>query len=138
MFLLGCFFCYLAILPTAFEWLIKQSQGLGDIVPQMSSYIDIILKFEIGFGIAFQLPLIVFYLLVFEIIPYKKLRNSWRVIYIVMLVFSAVITPDASPVTMLLLFGALVALYESSLMLSRIVLNKKIHQGDGGKGEKIL
>lgn len=42
------------------------------------------------------------------------------------MVFSAVITPDASPVTMLLLFGALVALYELSLLFSRIVLAKKI------------
>ena len=42
----------------------------------MSAYIDIIIKFEIGFGIAFQLPLIVFYLVVFGIIPYKKLRGS--------------------------------------------------------------
>lgn len=113
----------------------------------MSSYIDIILKFEIGFGIAFQLPLIVFYLVVFGIIPYKKIRNSWRVIYIVLLVFSAIITPDASPVTMLLLFGALIALYELSLLFSRIILFKtnhgdgakgpKTNSGDGAKGEKI-
>lgn len=126
LFIFGVVFCYLVILPTAFEWLINQSKGLGDVIPQMSSYIDIIIKFEIGFGIAFQLPLIVFYLIVFGIIPYKKLRNSWRIIYVVLLIFSAVITPDASPVTMLLLFAALVMLYELSLLFSRIVLSKKI------------
>lgn len=43
-----------------------------------------------------------------------------------MMVFSAVITPDASPVTMLLLFGALVGLYELSLLISRIILAKRI------------
>ena len=42
------------------------------------------------------------------------------------MVFSAVITPDASPVTMLLLFVALVLLYEISLLFSRIVLARKI------------
>ena len=42
------------------------------------------------------------------------------------MVFSAIITPDASPVTMLLLFIALVLLYEISLLFSRIVLAKKI------------
>ena len=112
LFILGVVFCYLVILRTAIEWLIDQSHGLGDVIPQMSAYIDIIIKFEIGFGIAFQLPLIVFYLVVFGIIPYKKLRSSWRIIYVVLLVFCAVITPDASPITMLLLFGALIALYE--------------------------
>ncbi|MDO5328957.1 MAG: twin-arginine translocase subunit TatC [Coriobacteriia bacterium] len=128
LFILGVIFCYTIILKTAFQWLIDQSQGLGDIMPQMSAYIDIIIKFEIGFGIAFQLPLIVFYLVIFGIIPYKKLRSSWRVIYLVLLVFSAIITPDASPVTMLLLFAALIALYEISLTLSRIILAKKIEQ----------
>lgn len=128
LFIFGVVFCYTIILKTAFQWLIDQSQGLGDILPQMSSYVDIIIKFEIGFGIAFQLPLVVFYLVIFGIIPYKKLRSSWRVIYLVLLVFSAIITPDASPVTMLLLFVALVALYEISLALSRIILNKKIQQ----------
>lgn len=42
------------------------------------------------------------------------------------MVFSAVITPDASPVTMLLLFIALALLYEISLLFSRIVLARKI------------
>ena len=126
LFIFGVVFCYCVILNTALQWLVDQSQGLGDIIPQMSAYIDIIIKFEIGFGIAFQLPLIVFYLVVFGIIPYKKLRASWRVVYVVLLVFCAVITPDASPVTMLLLFAALVLLYEFSLLFSRIVLAKKI------------
>lgn len=119
-------FCYAVILKTAIQWLVEQSQGLGDVIPQMSAYIDIIIKFEIGFGIAFQLPLIVFYLVVFGIIPYKKLRGSWRIIYVVLMVFSAIITPDASPVTMILLFIALVLLYEISLLFSRIVLARKI------------
>ena len=42
------------------------------------------------------------------------------------MVFSAVITPDASPVTMLLLFAALIMLYEISMLFSRVVLAKKI------------
>ena len=70
--------------------------------------------------------LIVFYLVVFGIVPYKKLRGSWRVVYVVMMVISAMITPDASPVTMLLLFAAMIVLYEGSLLIARIVLSRKI------------
>ena len=36
------------------------------------------------------------------------------------------VTPDASPVTMLLMFAALLVLYEGSLLISRIVLGKRI------------
>lgn len=126
LFIIGMTFSYTVIIRATFDWLIEQSEGLGDVIPQMSSYIDMIIKFEIGFGIAFQLPLVVFYLVVFGIIPYKKIRAAWRVIYLILMVFSAMITPDASPITMLLLFGALVVLYELSLAFSRVVLASKI------------
>ena len=42
------------------------------------------------------------------------------------MVFSAMVTPDAHPVTMILMFAALIALYEISLLLSRIVLARRI------------
>ena len=42
------------------------------------------------------------------------------------MVFSATVTPDANPVTMLLMFAALVGLYEISLLIARIVLAKRI------------
>ena len=59
-------------------------------------------------------------------VPYKKLRGSWRGVYVGLMVFSAMVTPDASPVTMLLMFAALIVLYEGSLLVSRIVLAKRI------------
>lgn len=126
LFIFGTVFCYLVILNPAFEWLTDQASGLGTVAPRMSSYIDMIIKFELGFGVAFELPLIVFYLVIFDVIPYKKLRNSWRTVYVVLMVVSAMATPDASPVTMLLMFAALIVLYEGSLLIARIVLSKRI------------
>ncbi|WP_449136342.1 twin-arginine translocase subunit TatC, partial [Senegalimassilia anaerobia] len=73
-----------------------------------------------------ELPLVIFYLVVFNVVPYKKLRDSWRGIYVGLLVFCAIVTPDASPVTMALMFAALIVLYEVSLLLARIVLAGRI------------
>ena len=126
LFIFGTVFCYLVILSPAFQWLTEQAAGLGEVVPRASSYIDMIIKFEIGFGFAFELPLIVFYLVIFDVVPYKKLRGAWRTVYVALMVISAMVTPDASPVTMLLMFAAMVALYEGSLLISRIVLAKRI------------
>ena len=36
------------------------------------------------------------------------------------------VTPDASPITRLLMFAAMVALYELSLLIARIVLARRI------------
>ena len=126
LFLFGTVFCYCIILNPAFEWLPSQASGFAEILPEASRWIDIIIKFELGFGFAFELPLVVFYLVMFNVIPYKKLRSSWRVVYIVLLTFSAVVTPDASPVTMGLMFAAMVFLYELSLLAARIGLKKRI------------
>ena len=126
LFIFGTVFCYLVILHPAFQWLTDQVNGLGTIAPNAASYIDVIIKFEIGFGIAFELPLVIFYLVIFNIVPYKKLRASWRYIYVGLMVFSAMVTPDANPVTMILMFAALVGLYEISLLVSRIVLARRI------------
>ena len=126
LFIFGTVFCYLIILHPAFAWLTAQPSNLGEVLPNASNYVDVIIKFEIGFGIAFELPIIIFYLVIFNVVPYKKLRASWRYVYIGLMVFSAMVTPDANPVTMLLMFAALVALYEGSLLIARIVLAKRI------------
>ncbi len=133
LFAAGAVFCYFVILDPAFGWLLEQVSGFGTVFPDAYFYVHLILMFELSFGIAFELPLIVFYLLVFRIVPYKKLRSSWRIVYIVLMVVCAAVTPDASPVTMLLLFAAMISLYEVSLGLARMVLNKRIaakpHEG---------
>ena len=126
LFILGTVFCYCIILNPAFQWLTDQAMGLGTVTPRMASYVDIIIKFELGFGVAFELPLVIFYLVVFNVVPYKKLRDSWRGVYVGLLVFCAIVTPDASPVTMALMFAALIVLYEVSLLLARIVLAGRI------------
>ncbi len=126
LFVFGTVFCYAIILDPAFQWLTDQAIGLGYVEPRMSTYVDIIIKFELAFGLAFELPLIIFYLVIFDVVPYKKLRGSWRIVYVALMILSAMATPDASPITMVLMFAALISLYEVSLLIARVVLAKRI------------
>ena len=126
LFIIGTVFCYCVILNPAFQWLTDQASGFATILPEAGQWVDIIIKFELGFGIGFEMPLVVFYLVMFGVVPYKKLRASWRAVYIGLLVFSAAVTPDASPVTMGLMFAAMVVLYEISLLAARVGLSRRI------------
>ncbi|MCK6139267.1 twin-arginine translocase subunit TatC [Slackia exigua] len=128
LFVLGTVFCYGFILNPAVEWLTDQAGGYASIFPDARSWVDVIINFEIAFGFAFELPLIVFYLVVFEVIPYAKLRESWRTVYITLMVIAAMVTLDASPVTMLLMFAALLVLYELSLLVARLVLGSRVKE----------
>lgn len=126
LFVFGLVFCYGVILRPAFQWMTDQSAAIGTVLPTAENYIRIILLFEIAFGFAFELPLIVFYLIVFNIVSYKYFRKNWRIVYLVLLIISAMVTPDASPVTMAFMFAAMVLLYELALFISRFILAKRI------------
>ena len=128
LFVAGNAFCYTIILRTALEWMLGQAPTGIVVVPAADQFLSGITLLLLGFGIAFELPIIVFYAIGFGLIPYAKLRAAWRYVYVALMIVASVATPDWSPVTMGALFAALVVLYEASLLLSRMVFGKRIRQ----------
>ncbi|MFR7797807.1 MAG: twin-arginine translocase subunit TatC [Collinsella sp.] len=125
LFFLGAIFCYFIIIPAGFEWLIGETSAVATALPDLENYVNMELLFMIGFGVAFELPLIIFYLSVFHIVSYAAFRSAWRYVYVGLLAGSAVITPDGSPVTLGLMYGALLSLYEISLAIARVVITAR-------------
>lgn len=126
LFVAGAAFCYTLILHSAFEWLIGQAGEIFTYMPTGADLITSILWFLFGFGVAFETPVVVFYLVFFGVVPYKTLRENWRVVWVVLVIVAAMATPDWSPVSMGLLAAAMIVLYEISMFVVRIVLRKKI------------
>lgn len=126
LFIAGVAFCYLTVLDTAFGWMLGQTWDTVGQIADASKFFSGATLLMLGFGIGFELPVVVFYLILFNIIPYSKLRENWRIAYVSLMVVASIATPDWSPVTMGFLFGALAALYEASLLLARILLSKRI------------
>lgn len=122
LFYVGMIFCYLVIQRTAFGWLIEQSDEFARVLLNAEDYLSIELLLEVGFGVAFQLPLIIFYLSTLHVVPYRSFRGQWRYVYVGLLTLCAVVTPDASPVTMLLMYAVMLGLYEVSLAVARRVI----------------
>jgi sec-independent protein translocase protein TatC len=130
LFVIGAAFCYAIILNASFVWLADQSGTIMKFTPQAGDMLTVVEFFLLGFGIAFQTPVVVFYLVFFGVVPYKKLRENWRVVYVSMFIIAAGITPDWSPVSMLSLAFAMIGLYEISLAVVRVVLRKRIKARD--------
>ena len=124
----GVAFCYWKIIATAFGWMVAQAWGSVQVLPDARLYFSGATLLMLGFGLAFQLPVIVFYLVLFNIVPYGTLRKNWRVVYVALMIAASVATPDWSPVTMGALFAALIGLYELSMLLARVLLAKRIAQ----------
>ena len=62
LFFIGMIFCYYVIQPAAFGWLLDQSFEFAQNMADAEDYLNIYMLLEIGFGIAFELPLVIFYL----------------------------------------------------------------------------
>lgn len=128
LFLGGVLFAYFVIMGPAFEWLSQQGAGQISSMAAAGPYFSGISMMLVGFGIGFELPLVVFYLIGFGITPYDSVRNGWRYAYVTIVVVAAIATPDWSPWTMGGLSLALIVLYEGSLLLARLVFREKIKQ----------
>lgn len=126
LFVAGLAFCYFVIMRPAFTWMLAQgSSAVTTSLPFADQWAGGIMLLLLAFALAFQVPVIIFYLIAFNIVPYKVFRQNWRYAYLLLAVFAAVATPDWSPVTMGSLFGALILLYEASLLLAKVVFSKR-------------
>lgn len=123
LFFLGMAFCYAVILQAAFGWLVEQAIEMNaNVMAEATDYLNLMMLLEVAFGVTFQLPLFVFYLSILHVIPYKAFRENWRYVYVGLLVLTACFTPDASPMTMLLMYFPMVLLYEIALAVARQVI----------------
>lgn len=126
LFLMGVAFCYLWILEPSTQWLVDQSGETFELLLRAQSAMTFAMWFLFGFGLAFEVPVVVFYLVYFNVVPYASLRKNWRVVWIVMVTLAAMITPDWNPWSMGALAGVMIALFEASMLLVRFMLARKI------------
>lgn len=141
LFLSGAAFAYFVILAPAFEWLTSQrldaaGNAIVDSIPTADRYFSGIGMMLVGFGVGFELPLAVFYLIGFGILPYDKARAAWRYAYVIIITVAAAATPDWSPWTMGGLAAALIVLYELSLLVARLVFREKIAEQRADAAER--
>jgi len=78
--------------------------------PRINEWIGFVLFLPLGFGIAFQMPLVMFFLNRIGIFSVKAYMQKWRIAILVIFVVSMVLTP-ADPISMLLMALPLTFLY---------------------------
>ncbi|MFN5698927.1 MAG: twin-arginine translocase subunit TatC, partial [Cyanobacteriota bacterium] len=70
--------------------------------------------------LAFQLPVLQLLLGVLRLVDSRRMLASWRWVVLISALAGAVLTPSTDPVTMLLLSGAITALYLVGVGLVRL------------------
>ncbi len=121
LFAVGLAFCNVVILPLVIDLFV--SFGLDrDITPQLSvgTYIDFNVKFLLIFGCAFELPLVMSLVAMTGVVSADTFARYRKHAILLCLIVSAIVTPDATLFTMLLMAVPLMALYEIGILGARI------------------
>jgi sec-independent protein translocase protein TatC len=121
LFALGLVFCNMVILPLVIDLFV--SFGLDrDITPQLSvgTYIDFNVKFLFIFGCAFELPLAMSLAAMTGVVSADTFARYRKHAVLLCLIISAIVTPDATLFTMLLMAVPLMALYEIGILGARL------------------
>ena len=128
LFLIGCVFAYFFLIPLTFKMLYPFAKVMGVVqFFAINEFITLTLAFMLVVGVLFLFPVFMVLLSFFNIVKASFWKKNWRYALVSILIFSAVITPDNSGITMFLLFIPLTALYFLGYIIS-IIIQKK-----GGK-----
>ncbi len=120
MFLLGASFAYYVVIPLGFQFLWMFAGNLVNFLQTLDEYVGIFTKILFGFGVAFELPVILFFLGVLGLINDKNLRDFFGYAVLIIFVFAAILTPP-DVITQLLMAGPLILLYGLSIIIVRMI-----------------
>ena len=113
----------------------QQAVGRVQIISQyrFPDYIKYTTKLLIGFGLMFELPLVVFFLAVAGAITHRTLLRHWKISVLLIFVASAFLTPP-DPITLTFMAVPMVALFFASVGVAYVV-SKKHEEATAPEGE---
>lgn len=111
LFLAGAALAFFFVFQPVLSFLFTYNKALQvDPDPRISEWIGFVLMLPIGFGLAFQLPLVMLFIERIGVVSVETYLSQWRIAILVIFVLSAILTP-ADPISMLLMALPLTFLY---------------------------
>ena len=120
MFYIGAAFAYFVVFPIGFKVLITFGGDNFTAMLKISEYVSVALKIMIGFGIAFELPVLSYFLAKLSLITDKTLKEFFRYAVVIIFIVAAVLTPP-DLFSQLAMATPLLVLYGLSIWIAKIV-----------------
>ncbi|MEO6069189.1 MAG: twin-arginine translocase subunit TatC [Chitinophagaceae bacterium] len=125
LFFMGVLFGYFVIAPYTVNFFANFQ--LDETIENrwtISSYIDTLIPLILGTGLAFQLPLVMFFLSKIGIVTPTYLRKVRRYAIVIIVIIAGIITPP-DVISQIIVSLPLLVLYEVSILLSARVVKQK-------------
>ena len=120
LFALGGIVALLTLQP-ALEFLLKI--GGADLQPLLTAdkYISLVSLMILAFGLAFEFPVVLMFLLLARVLTTAQLRKWRRMAIVVIVTFAAVITPSQDPYSLFAMAIPMYIFYEGCIIIGRIM-----------------
>lgn len=120
LFIMGIVFSYLLVIPFTLSFLYKYGESLGaETFVTVSDFMTFVLQFMLGFGLAFQLPVIMYGLSLTGLVDSTFWSKNLRYAIVILAIFGALITPDGSGITMWFVSIPMIVLYLLGIVIIR-------------------
>ena len=120
LFIMGIVFSYLLVIPFTLSFLYKYGESLGaETFVTVSDFMTFVLQFMLSFGLAFQLPVIMYGLSLTGLVDSTFWSKNLRYAIVILAIFGALITPDGSGITMWFVSIPMMVLYLLGIMIIR-------------------
>lgn len=119
MFLIGGAFAYYVVVPYGFEFLVTFGSQVVTVMPSIGKYVSFFTKLVFGFGIAFELPVITFFLASIGLVNDQMLKDFFKYAIVIIFALAALLTPP-DVITQFLMAGPLILLYGVSIYIAKI------------------
>jgi sec-independent protein translocase protein TatC len=129
LFLLGAALSYFYVIPLAWKFFVSFEQPVG-VLPivleaRISEYLSLVISLIVGFGLAFQLPLILIMLTHLGILQASWLSRFRRHSIVVIFIAAAILTPP-DVISQVALAVPLLLLYEISVLICKKIESNRV------------
>jgi sec-independent protein translocase protein TatC len=124
LFLIGGFFGYFVVFPFGFKFFVGFADDNLRMLPAVKEYFSLAVKLLFGFGIVFELPLILVFLGKMGVVNGRMLAKGRKWAILGIFVLAAILTPP-DVVSQVLMAVPLLVLYEISIILVRLTAKKR-------------
>jgi sec-independent protein translocase protein TatC len=120
LFVLGALVAYWT-LPKALNFLLGFAGQ--EFAPLLTGdrYLTFVMLVALSFGLAFEFPIVLLFLLLAGVVTTRQLRDWRRGAILFIAVFAAIITPSSDPYTMLAMTIPMVLFYEAAIIVGRLL-----------------
>lgn len=118
LFVVGIIFAFFLILPVGVKFLLSFGTDFLQPMISVSRYISFVGMVLLGFGIVFQLPIVILFLTQVGWVSTLTIRRNRKYAILLIFITSAVMTPSPDVLSQLLMAGPLLLLLEISIWLA--------------------